>query len=79
MAEANLKQSKPVAPRKSAARATPKPVMHKSKKPATTRPMGSKRIATEPQPHEIAEREAVAQALFNPASARAARAAFLKR
>jgi hypothetical protein len=79
MAKAILKQSKPIAPRESTARATPKPVMHKSKKPAATRPVGSKRAATEPQTHEIAEREAVARALFNPASARAARAAFLKR
>ena len=36
------------------------------------------RSATEPTAKEIAEREAVARALFNPVSARAARAAFLK-
>src|SRR5579863_5033334 len=39
----------------------------------------ARRIATEPTAGEIAEREAVAHALFNPRSARAARAAFMKR
>ena len=79
MAGTILKHSKSVARRKLIAGANVKPGLVKPKKPSTARPATAKRVATEPSADEIAEREAVARAFFNPASARAAQAAFLKR
>lgn len=76
MAHAIMKQPKRVTQRKTAVRRTSKLVTSKPNKTTAT---GTKRIATEPDAAEIAEREAVARAFFNPTSAHAARAAFLKR
>lgn len=76
MVQSIAKPPKRVTQRKTAVRRTSKLA---TSKPDKTSGAGRKRIATEPDQAEIAEREAVARTFFNPTSARAARAAFLKR
>ena len=80
MAGTALKHNKPVKPRKAALRGQSRSKSAQAKK--STAKQSSKPAspeATDPTATEIADREAVARSFFNPTSAHAARAAFLKR